>query len=135
MFLVMVATILLIGARRNLSSSTSSSTVALAAVGLVMYALGGLTWNVDNHFCRRLGQIRSPYGPLPPAARPLTQLHAWWHLFSGMGTYLLLLAGLTMRLRCVRAGLVWKGVSMQGEYQFSLKQVKSKEVVALFCTF
>ena len=34
----------------------------------------------------------------------------------------------------VRAGLVWKG-ARQGEYQFSLKQVKSKEVVALFCTF
>ena len=100
MFLVMVFTILLVGARRNLGSSTSPSTVALGAAGLVMYALGGLTWNVDNHFCRRLGQARSPYGPLPPAARPLTQLHAWWHLFSGLGTYLLLLAGLTMRLRC-----------------------------------
>ena len=104
MFLVMVSTILLIGGRRtcsrNLSSSTSASTVALAASGLVMYFLGGLTWNLDNHFCRRLGQVRSPYGPLPPPLRPLTQLHAWWHLFSGLGTYLLLLAGLTMRLRC-----------------------------------
>lgn len=109
MFLVMVFTILLVGARRNLGSSTSPSTVALGAAGLVMYALGGLTWNVDNHFCRRLGQARSPYGPLPPAARPLTQLHAWWHLFSGLGTYLLLLAGLTMRLRILKRDfeVVW----------------------------
>ena len=58
MFLVMVSAILLIGARRNLGSSTSASTVALGLSGLVMYALGGLTWNVDNHFCRRLGQTR-----------------------------------------------------------------------------
>jgi hypothetical protein len=55
-------------------------------------------WNVDNHFCKGLNSLRSSTSPLPAPLKPFTQLHAWWHLFSGLGSYLLLIAGNTIRL-------------------------------------
>ena len=79
MFLVMVLAILATMARRQLFASTSGPTVALSAAGLVMYALGGVTWNVDNHFCRRLGLLRSPPAgaeggsPFPPPLRQVAR--------------------------------------------------------------
>ena len=65
------------------------------------YTLGFILWNIDNHFCPRITQLRDSLRPAPTAAEadsphplrglldlsPLTQLHGWWHLLAGYGTY------------------------------------------------
>lgn len=50
-----------------------------------LYNLGFLAWNLDNHMCAHLrdARLRMPVS----VVRPLTQLHAWWHLLAGLGTY------------------------------------------------
>jgi dihydroceramidase len=41
--------------------------------GFIMYLLGAICWVTDRHLCSHVQSLH---------------LHAWWHLFSGFGTYL-----------------------------------------------
>uniref|UniRef100_A0A3P8VWG1 Alkaline ceramidase n=1 Tax=Cynoglossus semilaevis TaxID=244447 RepID=A0A3P8VWG1_CYNSE len=63
----------------------------LCYTSLCIFLLGFLLWNIDNIFCDSLASRQS----LPPAVGVLTQFHAWWHIFTGLGSYLhiLLLCG------------------------------------------
>ena len=53
--------------------------------GCLMYLTGFILWNIDNHFCPQIEGLRAS---LPGPARPLTQLHGWWHVCAGYATYL-----------------------------------------------
>lgn len=60
--------------------------IPLAGISLVTYASGFVLWNIDNNFCSSLRHTRNHQ--LHPSVGPVTQLHAWWHLLTGAGTYL-----------------------------------------------
>ncbi|XP_041351770.1 alkaline ceramidase 3-like [Gigantopelta aegis] len=70
-------------------------TILTCQHNLPMYIISGLTyffgfflWNIDNKFCGYLTHLRHDVlGPLGP----ITELHAWWHVLAGSGTYLSLL--------------------------------------------
>jgi dihydroceramidase len=49
-----------------------------------MYALGFLVWNIDNEFCP---QIRAARAYLGSPWDSLLQLHGWWHILTGLGSY------------------------------------------------
>uniref|UniRef100_H2Y7T3 Alkaline ceramidase n=1 Tax=Ciona savignyi TaxID=51511 RepID=H2Y7T3_CIOSA len=58
----------------------------IVLASLCFYLFGFFLWNVDNVFCSNLRKMRSSSdSELVTAA---TQLHAWWHIFTGYGTYL-----------------------------------------------
>ncbi|XP_071103911.1 alkaline ceramidase 3-like isoform X2 [Haliotis cracherodii] len=59
--------------------------LTLFVVSTVSYGMGFLLWNVDNTFC---GHLRYARKNVLGAAGPVTELHAWWHLLAGFGTYL-----------------------------------------------
>ncbi|CAG2195512.1 ACER3 [Mytilus edulis] len=54
-------------------------------VATVTYAFGFFLWEIDQNFCGGLKLWRSEV--LGPFA-PIFELHAWWHLLAGTGTYL-----------------------------------------------
>lgn len=54
-------------------------------IGLCFYLFGFLLWNIDNVYCQQLTVLRSV---LPFPLKPATQLHAWWHLFTGYTAYI-----------------------------------------------
>lgn len=57
----------------------------LYLTGLVTYMSGFVLWNLDQHFCGKLQLIRKEYLGV---FAPIFQLHAWWHILAGTGTYL-----------------------------------------------
>ncbi|XP_071950093.1 alkaline ceramidase 3-like [Antedon mediterranea] len=52
-------------------------------LSLMFFVLAGLCWVVDRFACSELREVR---GSLPQFIQPALQLHAWWHVFSGLGT-------------------------------------------------
>ncbi|BES92644.1 aHypothetical proteinC [Nesidiocoris tenuis] len=50
-----------------------------------IYLFGFFLWNMDKVFCRNLNSLRSG---IPKLLDPITQLHGWWHMMAGYGTYL-----------------------------------------------
>ncbi|KAL4883222.1 ceramidase [Aspergillus karnatakaensis] len=52
--------------------------------GLVCFVFGYLVWLVDSFYCPHLTEIRELVGT--PLAF-LTELHGWWHVFTGIGGY------------------------------------------------
>uniref|UniRef100_A0A665WFB7 Alkaline ceramidase n=1 Tax=Echeneis naucrates TaxID=173247 RepID=A0A665WFB7_ECHNA len=67
---------------------------ALCYTSLGIFMLGFLLWNIDNIFC---DSLRASRQTLPPAVGVLTQFHAWWHIFTGLGSYLHILLSLQIR--------------------------------------
>uniref|UniRef100_W5KG85 Alkaline ceramidase n=1 Tax=Astyanax mexicanus TaxID=7994 RepID=W5KG85_ASTMX len=57
---------------------------ALCYTSLTVFLLGFVLWNIDNIFCDSLATRQS----LPPVVGAVTQLHAWWHILTGLGSYL-----------------------------------------------
>jgi len=64
-------------------------------IGIISYGFGFFLWNVDNHFCEQLRQLREKVFPFSP----LFELHAWWHLFTALGTYLYIFLNTYMRAK------------------------------------
>ena len=50
---------------------------------LIPFILAFIVWNIDNELCHHLKDAREVH----PALVPLTQLHAWWHVGVGIGSY------------------------------------------------
>uniref|UniRef100_A0A0A9YI20 Alkaline ceramidase n=1 Tax=Lygus hesperus TaxID=30085 RepID=A0A0A9YI20_LYGHE len=50
-----------------------------------IYLFGFFLWNLDKVFCPNLNSLR---GNIPRMLDPFTQLHGWWHVMAGYGTYL-----------------------------------------------
>ncbi|CAG2220514.1 ACER3 [Mytilus edulis] len=63
-------------------------------VATVTYAFGFFLWEIDQNFCGGLKLWRSEV--LGPFA-PIFELHAWWHLLAGTGTYLSVLYSAYLR--------------------------------------
>lgn len=64
----------------------------------ISYSLGFVLWNIDNEMCMGVREIRAI---LPFFIAPITQLHAWWHFFAGVGTYLSIVFSINLRLTCL----------------------------------
>uniref|UniRef100_A0A673MUA2 Alkaline ceramidase n=1 Tax=Sinocyclocheilus rhinocerous TaxID=307959 RepID=A0A673MUA2_9TELE len=67
---------------------------ALGFTSLSIFLLGFVLWNIDNIFCDSLRATRQQ---LPPVVGAVTQLHAWWHILTGLGSYLHILLSLQIR--------------------------------------
>nr|XP_040140912.1 alkaline ceramidase 3 isoform X2 [Ictidomys tridecemlineatus] len=64
----------------------------LGYTSLGLFLLGFLLWNIDNIFCDSLRDFRRE---APPILGVTTQFHAWWHILTGLGSYLHILFRLT----------------------------------------
>jgi dihydroceramidase len=51
--------------------------------GVGSFALAFALWNMDNHFCDHLHEIRDSVGMFAP----VFQLHAWWHILTGVALH------------------------------------------------
>ena len=104
MFLVLALSLIAYGLKMNLQNPKSHSrklkSVKIFCCGIFCYFLGGLAWNLDNHICPQLTRLREHV--LPQPLRPFSQLHAWWHFFSGYGTYLVIVAFVGYRLNVLQ---------------------------------
>ncbi|XP_035693177.1 alkaline ceramidase 3-like isoform X1 [Branchiostoma floridae] len=79
-----------------------NSSRALFFTALATYGTGFIIWNIDNFFCHNIREFR---GTLTSTFRPLTQLHAWWHLLAGLGTYIHVLYSVQVRTNYLK----WPG--------------------------
>uniref|UniRef100_A0A673TNX7 Alkaline ceramidase n=1 Tax=Suricata suricatta TaxID=37032 RepID=A0A673TNX7_SURSU len=66
----------------------------LGYTSLGIFLLGFLLWNIDNIFCDSLRNFRKK---MPPIIGVATQFHAWWHILTGLGSYLHILFSLYTR--------------------------------------
>uniref|UniRef100_A0A6I8RPG0 Alkaline ceramidase n=1 Tax=Xenopus tropicalis TaxID=8364 RepID=A0A6I8RPG0_XENTR len=66
----------------------------LAYTSLGVFLLGFVLWNVDNIFCSTWREVRQK---VPPVVGAVTQFHAWWHILTGLGSYLHILFSLYTR--------------------------------------
>lgn len=66
-------------------------------LGIVVFLLGFFLWNIDNIFCQHLRNVR--HSILLPWAM-VFEGHAWWHLFTGLGAYYLIMWRLWLE-RCL----------------------------------
>lgn len=53
-------------------------------ISVLTYALAFLLWNIDNIYCQSLSSLRISLGS---PWKHVFQLHGWWHIFTGIGTY------------------------------------------------
>ncbi|KAL0994367.1 hypothetical protein UPYG_G00121220 [Umbra pygmaea] len=63
-------------------------------ISLSVFLLGFMLWNIDNLACDSLRATRQR---LPPVVGAVTQFHAWWHILTGLGSYLHILFSLQIR--------------------------------------
>ncbi|XP_068687392.1 alkaline ceramidase 3-like [Montipora foliosa] len=73
----------------------------LFIISFVCLGGGFLLWNIDNHFCLSLRQLRNY---CPPFFRPFLQFHALWHILAGLGAYYQILFSIDVRLRYLGKG-------------------------------
>uniref|UniRef100_A0A452HTT1 Alkaline ceramidase n=1 Tax=Gopherus agassizii TaxID=38772 RepID=A0A452HTT1_9SAUR len=66
----------------------------LGYTSLSVFLMGFFFWNIDNIFCDKLRGLREK---MPPVVGAVTQFHAWWHIFTGLGSYLHILLSLYTR--------------------------------------
>ncbi|KAM7085105.1 alkaline ceramidase 3 isoform 6-T16 [Molossus nigricans] len=72
----------------------------LGYTSLGIFLLGFLLWNVDNIFCHPLRNFRKK---VPPIIGVTTQFHAWWHILTGLGSYLHILFSIYTRTLYLRS--------------------------------
>jgi len=68
------------------------------SIGIVSYLGAFLLWNIDNHFCLHLHDLREQIG----WAGFLLQLHGWWHVLTGLGTYLWIMLASYVRMNVLK---------------------------------
>lgn len=66
----------------------------LCYTSLGLFLLGFILWNIDNLLCDTLRATRER---LPPIVGAVTQFHAWWHILTGVGSYLHILYSIQIR--------------------------------------
>jgi len=67
---------------------------SLFLFGYIMHSGAFLLWNMDNRFCGKLRAMREQLGVFAP----LLQLHAWWHILTGIGTYVYMVGNQFLRI-------------------------------------
>ena len=70
---------------------------------LILYLGAFFVWNIDNIYCSEIIQLRSVLGSV---LAPVTQLHAWWHFGTGLGTYIHIVTSAS--LRCEALGIPYE---------------------------
>ncbi|KAH8919033.1 alkaline phytoceramidase [Atractiella rhizophila] len=68
--------------------------------GIAIFLLGFAVWNVDNLFCDEITKLKKAAGP--PLAW-LLEGHAWWHIFTGYGSFLSVV-GIQYLACCINEG-------------------------------
>nr|XP_033806020.1 alkaline ceramidase 3 [Geotrypetes seraphini] len=58
---------------------------SLAYTSLGLFLMGFFLWNLDTLFCDTWRGARQK---MPPVLGAVTQFHAWWHVLTGLGSYL-----------------------------------------------
>ncbi|KAL6934424.1 hypothetical protein ACO0OL_002967 [Hanseniaspora opuntiae] len=66
--------------KRNLMKSSLA--------GIALFGTGFFLWGMDRQFCGEFRTIRRDYLRLPLGN--FLELHAWWHIFTGIGLYYIL---------------------------------------------
>lgn len=63
---------------------------------IILQHFAFLLWLIDKHYCDTLTTIRSG---LPNWLKPITQLHALWHLIMGLSSYIFIRSLINIRLK------------------------------------
>lgn len=97
----------------------------MVGFGLSIFLGGFAMWNLDNRYCSKLRIWRHKIG-LPWGL--LLEGHGWWHLMTGLGTYIHLTWGIWLRYclneRQEEFGLSWPSI-------FSLPEVVQFKVTTM----
>lgn len=82
----------------GMAEKQKQDVISTFVAGTVLYLAGFAIWNVDNIWC----EIWDSYKPIVgyPTAF-LLEGHAWWHVFTGLGTYYLIVSASYLTL-CVK---------------------------------
>jgi len=102
------AMIFLRGSRRYRALQKSPAKQVLKKLLLAGWGLhiaGFLCWNIDNQFCTSLRAGRVWLGPW---AQWVLQLHGWWHVFTGIGSYFYILSNQWLHLMCEERHTDWQ---------------------------
>ena len=101
--------------------------------GVFLWAVGAILWNIDYNLCNEITHLREKkLGSNEPLKylSPLTQLHGWWHLMAGYGTYLHILNCIQHRLNYLGIGYSlktsWAGVAIRINQSQKRKLLKSE---------
>jgi len=73
-------------ASRTIPDKKKAVIVETLRTGLFLFLLGFFVWNLDNIFCGSWTQVKRAVG-WPLAF--FMEGHAWWHIFTGLGTFYL----------------------------------------------
>ncbi|ESZ98467.1 hypothetical protein SBOR_1129 [Sclerotinia borealis F-4128] len=71
--------------QRVANAAVQKQVKKLVTYGGVIFVSGFLIWNIDNHFCSSLTDIKRSIG-MPWSF--ILELHGWWHILTGIGAYI-----------------------------------------------
>ncbi|KAF8585114.1 alkaline phytoceramidase [Ramaria rubella] len=94
------ATVLSRRASSPISVGTRRTIIKIFWTGGISFIFGFLIWNLDNAYCDTLKEWKAEMGW--PAAFVL-EGHAWWHLLTAVGVYLMLV-GVQYLTLCLKHG-------------------------------
>jgi len=87
-------------ASRTIPDKKKAVIIEVLGTGAFFFLLGFFIWNLDNIFCSSWTQVKRAVG-WPLAF--FMEGHAWWHIFSGLGTFYLI-QGVTLLTLSVKDG-------------------------------
>lgn len=90
---VQVAGIILLSYLKSRKAPSRVRALFYIAVGAYITAFA--LWNVDNQLCGQLQLLRAYLGIFAP----IIELHAWWHIGVGIGSYLYIIFSIVIRLQ------------------------------------
>ncbi|KAF8481693.1 ceramidase [Russula ochroleuca] len=73
-------------ASRTIPDKKKATIVEVLRTGFLFFLFGFFIWNLDNIFCNSWTRIKQAVG-WPTAF--FMEGHAWWHVFTGLGTFYL----------------------------------------------
>ncbi|KAH9819674.1 ceramidase [Melampsora americana] len=116
-FIQILSTVRVYHTVRNAPDSTPAEqqnradALKLEVMGSAIFLSGFLIWNIDNIFCDQISQLKEAIG-VPFSF--LLEGHAWWHLATGSGAYLIVvglqLLSLTLKEGAEGFELKWGGL-------------------------
>ena len=104
MYGILILANIILGMRRSYIDGGQVTRILFFG-GLLLYAIGFVFWNIDNHFCSFLSSFRENVranNNLLIVISPLTQLHGWWHLLAGYAGYIHIIVCIQHRLKYLK---------------------------------
>jgi dihydroceramidase len=91
---------------------------------LVTFVGGYVLWNIDIHACSELRAFRNFVG-MPLGF--VTELHGWWHIFTGLGVYyyIVFIEYLRLYIQAQRKGANASGMVLVWRSAYSLPYVET----------